>query len=117
SGGTGALAHAPCHRHLPAGTPPVPPARLFRPDRPDLEPDGRLTVPGTLRMTRFQFKPDSAKKQKRAEKRVKDRELSSHDDRFPHERPGATRTRGARGRGEGAGASATGTAAGREGKG
>lgn len=68
-------------------------------------------------MTRFQFKPDSAKKQKRAEKRVKDRELSSHDDRFPHERPGATRTRGARGRGEGAGASATGTAAGREGKG
>lgn len=39
-------------------------------------------------MTRFQFKPDSAKKQKRAEKRVKDREESAHDDRFPHERPG-----------------------------
>jgi tRNA/tmRNA/rRNA uracil-C5-methylase (TrmA/RlmC/RlmD family) len=37
-------------------------------------------------MTRFQFKPDSGKKQKRADKRVKDRAESSHDDRFPNER-------------------------------
>lgn len=37
-------------------------------------------------MTRFQFKPESAKKQKRAEKRVKEYEASSRDDRFPNER-------------------------------
>ena len=37
-------------------------------------------------MTRFQFKPESGKKQKRADQRVKDREESSRDDRFPNER-------------------------------
>jgi tRNA/tmRNA/rRNA uracil-C5-methylase (TrmA/RlmC/RlmD family) len=37
-------------------------------------------------MTRFQFKPESGKKQKRADKRVKERDDRGHDDRFPQER-------------------------------
>jgi tRNA/tmRNA/rRNA uracil-C5-methylase (TrmA/RlmC/RlmD family) len=54
-------------------------------------------------MTRFQFKPESGKKQKRFDKRIKERDESGYDDRFPKERyspegkRGEIATRGAKG--------------------
>lgn len=52
-------------------------------------------------MTRFQFKPESGKKQKRADKRERDREESGRDDRFPRERRGETRRPGSKPAGRG----------------
>jgi len=46
-------------------------------------------------MTRFQFKPESGKKQKRADKRERDRAEDGRDERFPRERADETGKRGA----------------------